>query len=205
MDVRQQDVERIVVEVLKRMMPEAAAVAPSGDGDYGIFDDLESAVVAAEAAYKKINTVATRDRVVAAIRKATLLNAKDIAEKAVAETGMGRVADKIAKLVLQAERTPGSECLAPMAISGDAGLTLIENAAWGVIASVTPSTNPGATVVNNAISMIAGGNAVIFAPHPGAKRTSQMTIQILNKAIIAATGIANLLVAVKEPTIEAAQ
>ena len=49
MDVRQQDVERIVVEVLKKMMsdqPPAAAttvVAASGCdcGDFGLFDRLE--------------------------------------------------------------------------------------------------------------------------------------------------------------------
>ena len=114
---------------------------------------------------------------------------------------MGRVSDKIAKNILVCERTPGTECLSPMAISGDMGLTLIENAPWGVIASVTPSTNPTATVINNAISMIAGGNAIVFAPHPNAKRASQTAIQVLNKAIIEATGIANLLVAVKEPSI----
>ena len=54
MDVRQQDVERIVVEVLKKMMsdqPTAAAttvVAASGCdcGDFGLFDRLEDAVQA---------------------------------------------------------------------------------------------------------------------------------------------------------------
>ena len=61
------------------------------------------------------------------------------------------------------------------------------------IASVTPSTNPTATVINNAISMIAGGNSVIFAPHPNAKRASQTAIQVLNKAIIeAATNVAHV-------------
>ena len=63
MDVRQQDVERIVVEVLKKMMsdqPTAAAttvVAASGCdcGDFGLFDRLEDAVQAAEAAQKKIS------------------------------------------------------------------------------------------------------------------------------------------------------
>ena len=180
MDVRQQDVERIVVEVLKKMMsdqPTAAAttvVAASGCdcGDFGLFDRLEDAVQAAEAAQKKISTVAMRDKIIAAIRKAGLENAKAFAEIAHNETGMGRVSDKIAKNILVCERTPGTECLSPMAISGDMGLTLIENAPWGVIASVTPSTNPTATVINNAISMIAGGNSVIFAPHPNAKRAS---------------------------------
>ena len=202
MDVRQQDVERIVVEVLKKMMsdqPTAAAttvVAASGCdcGDFGLFDRLEDAVQAAEAAQKKISTVAMRDKIIAAIRKAGLENAKAFAEIAHNETGMGRVSDKIAKNILVCERTPGTECLSPMAISGDMGLTLIENAPWGVIASVTPSTNPTATVINNAISMIAGGNSVIFAPHPNAKRASQTAIQVLNKAIIEATGVAKLLV-----------
>ena len=213
MDVRQQDVERIVVEVLKKMMsdqPSAAATTMGSacgcdSGDFGLFDQLEDAVKAAEAAQKKIATVAVRDKIIAVIRKAGLENAKAFSEMAHNETGMGRVSDKIAKNILVCERTPGTECLSPMAISGDMGLTLIENAPWGVIASVTPSTNPTATVINNAISMIAGGNAVVFAPHPNAKRSSQTAIQVLNKAIIEATGIANLLVAVKEPTIEVAQ
>ncbi|GHK57607.1 hypothetical protein KPZU09_73430 [Klebsiella pneumoniae] len=33
-----------------------------------------------------------------------------------------------------------------------------------MVASVTPSTNPAATVINNAISLIAAGNSVVFAP-----------------------------------------
>lgn len=36
---------------------------------------------------------------------------------------------------------------------------------------MTPSTNPAATVINNAISLIAAGNSVIFAPHPAAKKS----------------------------------
>ena len=80
MDVRQQDVERIVVEVLKKMMsdqPTAAAttvVAASGCdcGDFGLFDRLEDAVQAAEAAQKKISTVAMREKNIAAIRMAGL-------------------------------------------------------------------------------------------------------------------------------------
>jgi aldehyde dehydrogenase len=81
----------------------------------------------------------------------------------------------------------------------------VENAPWGVIASVTPSTNPAATVINNAISMISGGNAVVFAPHPAAKRVTKETIRIINRAVVAETGINNLLVCVREPSIEVAQ
>ena len=78
-------------------------------------------------------------------------------------------------------------------------------APWGVVASVTPSTNPAATVINNAISLIAAGNSVIFAPHPAAKKVSQRAITLLNQAIVAAGGPENLLVTVANPDIETAQ
>ncbi len=52
----------------------------------------------------------------------------------VTETGMGRVEDKFAKNVAQARGTPGVECLTPQVLTGDNGLTLIENAPWGVVA-----------------------------------------------------------------------
>ena len=211
--MQKHDVERIVAEVLQRLAPggvvpaaSPSAQAASADaGEDGVFETLDAAVSAAKAAYLKISTVAMRDKVIAAMRKAGVENARMLAEMAVAETGMGRVEDKIKKNVLEAERTPGTEALSPMAITGDAGLTLIENAPWGVIASVTPSTNPAATVINNGISMIAAGNSVVFAPHPAAKRVSQKAIQVLNQAIARETGVRNLLVAVREPTIEVAQ
>jgi len=205
MEFRERDVEQIVAEVLKRLGSSPGGTVAGAGGDSGLFDSLDDAIEAAGAAYKQVSTLAARNKVVAVIRKTGLANARMLAEMAVQETGMGRVEDKVTKNVLMAQQTPGPEVLAPRAMSGDAGLTLEENAPWGIIASVTPSTNPAATVINNSISMIAGGNAVVFAPHPGAKRVSQTAIQLLNKAIVEETGIANLLTAVKEPTIEVAQ
>ncbi|SHG25255.1 acetaldehyde dehydrogenase [Desulfacinum infernum DSM 9756] len=209
MALRQEDIENIVQQVLLQLTHEAPAAPtqrPGGaQGDWGVFERLEDAVEAAREAYPRIGTVAMRERVVTVIRRAARANARRLAEMAVEETGMGRVEDKVKKNLLVAERTPGPEILHPSAITGDAGLTLIENAPWGVIASVTPSTNPAATVINNAISMLSGGNAVVFAPHPGAKRVSQETIRMLNQAIHEETGIDNLLTCVREPSIQVAQ
>ena len=208
MSQQHQDVEKIVQEVLRRLSPaQQGGFAPSSAtaGDSGIFESLDAAVAAARLAYPQVRTLAVRDKAVAAIRRAAIKNSSELAAMAVTETGMGRVDDKIAKNLLVARRTPGTEALTPLAITGDSGFTLVENAPWGVIASVTPSTNPAATVINNGISMIAAGNAVVFAPHPAAKRVTQKTIQLLNQAIEEATGIQNLLVAVREPTIEVAQ
>ncbi len=211
MSLAPQDIETIVRKVVETLQTGSGSVAsaqraaPQSPGDWGLFDNLEDAIAAAKEAQLKLNSVAVRHKAVEAVRKAARENARALAEMAVSETGMGRVEDKISKNLLQAERTPGPECLQPAAISGDAGMTLIENAAWGVIASVTPSTNPAATVINNSISMISAGNSVVFAPHPGAKRVSQTAIQILNRAIAEATGIVNLLVALKEPSIDSAR
>lgn len=73
-----------------------------------------------------------RQQVIQAIREAGEKYARELAELAVTETGMGRVEDKFAKNVAQARGTPGVECLTPQVLTGDNGLTLIENAprAW---------------------------------------------------------------------------
>ncbi len=211
MQAQQDMVERIVSEVMRRMASPATNFqgsvqsGASDQGDYGIFETLEAAVSAAQQSFAHIRTYAVRDKVIAAMRKAGVQEARMLAEMAVSETGMGRIDDKITKNVLEAERTPGTEVLVPTAITGDAGLSLIENAPWGVIASVTPSTNPAATVINNGISMIAAGNSIVFSPHPAAKRVTQKAVQVLNKAIFEATGIQNLMVCVREPSIEIAQ
>jgi aldehyde dehydrogenase len=206
MEIQRQEIESIVLEVLRRLetAEPRVSLAPSS-GEWGIFEKLEDAVGAAAAARRKIETLAVREKVIAAIRRAALDNARRLAEMAVDETGMGRIEDKEKKNLLSAERTPGIEILSPSAISGDTGLTLVENAAWGVIASITPSTNPAATVINNSISMLSGGNAVVFGPHPNAKRTTKETIKAINKAVYDETEINNLLTCVREPSIEIAR
>ncbi|MEH2922461.1 aldehyde dehydrogenase family protein [Samsonia erythrinae] len=175
------------------------------DAQYGIFTSLDDSIHAATHAQKRLDNVNLRQSIIAAIRQAGERYAQALAEMAVQETGMGRVADKYTKNVSQARSTPGTENLTAKVVTGDKGLTLIENAPWGVVASVTPSTNPAATVINNAISMISAGNSVVFAPHPAAKNVSLYTISLLNQAIIAAGGPENLLVSVTEPNIETAQ
>ncbi len=53
--------------------------------------------------------------------------------------------------------------------------------------------------------MVSAGNAAVFNVHPGAKGVCSYQIQLLNRAIVAAGGPANLLAACSEPTIESAQ
>ncbi|MFC2092191.1 aldehyde dehydrogenase, partial [Elusimicrobiota bacterium] len=120
------------------------------------------------------------------------------------ETGMGRLDDKIEKNLLASRKTPGVEDIQPAAYSGDRGLTLIENAPYGIIGAVLPSTNPSSTVINNAISIISAGNSVVFAPHPCAKNVSKKTMQVLSDAAVKAGAPEGLITAMIEPSIEGA-
>ena len=210
MDLDAKEVERIVLDVLQAVRRTttggSASPAPrSGKLAPGIFFELDDAVAAADKAYRALRCLATRQKVIAAIRETGERYARELAEIAVLETGMGRGEDKVLKNISQARQTPGIECLHAAVLTGDRGLTLTENAAWGVIASVTPSTNPACTIINNSISMIAAGNAVVFAPHPAAKKTSQRTITLINEAVVAAGGPEGVVTTVAEPTIEVAQ
>jgi acyl-CoA reductase-like NAD-dependent aldehyde dehydrogenase len=177
-----------------------------GNGD-GLFDDPDSAVTAAQAAYERLHEMPLelRSRMVESMRATAREHADVLAQFAVEETEMGRVEDKIQKNLLTANKTPGPEFLNSMAQTGDDGLMLTEYAPYGVIASITPTTNPTSTIINNSIGMVSAGNAVVFNAHPSAKKCSAYTIQLLNRAIQRAGGPVNLLTCVAEPTIESAQ
>jgi len=185
----------------------SAAVSAGQTGQLGVFSSIDAAIQAAGAAHARLaaGTLELRRKIIASMREAVLANLERIARLAVEETGMGRVQDKAVKNQVAAEATPGVEDLEPTAYSDDHGLTLVERAPYGVIGSITPSTNPTETIISNAIGMIAGGNSVVFNSHPSAKGVSAFTVSLLNQAIEKAGGPANLLCTLAEPTIESAQ
>ena len=190
--------------IIKRVMEEMSVRDLGIKDSDGTFDTMEEAIDAAYTAQKKLLnfSIEERERLIAAMRKAIVDSAMEIATLAVSETGMGRIDHKYLKMKLVAEKTPGTEVLKADVYTGDKGLTLIERGAFGVIGAITPSTNPAATVACNAIGMIAGGNTVVFAPHPGSYNTSLEMLRILNKAIKSAGGPENLITAVRIPNIE---
>ncbi|MCB9454175.1 MAG: aldehyde dehydrogenase EutE [Anaerolineaceae bacterium] len=188
--------------------PRPARPAPlsAGPGD-GLFPDPDSATAAAQAAYEQLNAMPleVRRHMVEAMRATAREHAQVLGHFATEETGMGRPEDKTQKNLLVANKTPGPEFLDTAAWTGDDGLALTEYAPYGVIASITPSTNPTSTIINNSIGMVSAGNAAVFNAHPSAKQCSAYTIQLLNRAIQSAGGPPNLLTCVVEPTIQSAQ
>ncbi len=173
----------------------------------GLYPDVDRAVGAARHAFLALDKLSldSRKRIVEAIRGVARRDAAELGRMAAEETGLGRPEDKEQKNLLVANRTPGPEILQAEAVSGDNGLTLTERAPYGVIAAITPSTNPTSTIFNNAISMLSAGNAVVFNVHPGANRVCNETIRRVNRAITAAGGPPDLLTATEAATIESAQ
>ena len=208
MAIDERRVSSIVAEVLERLEGSKSRPGGSPAGEpLGVHPDLETAVAAAQAAYLAYDQtpLSTRFAIVAAIRETLIANLRPLSELAVEETGLGRVEDKILKNRLVAERTPGPEDLEPLAWSGDHGLTLMERAPYGAIAVLTPVTNPSETVINNGISMIAGGNTLVLCPHPSARRVSLLTVDLMNRAAKRAGAPQPLLHTVAQPSIEVAQ
>ncbi len=197
MNITEQDVRQLVTDVIKNL----------DMGRSGILPDIDSAVEAAETSHLELMAMKleTRGRIVQSMRDAVCSNLELLAKRAVEETGMGNWKDKVIKNRVAALRTPGTEDLQPVSYTDDHGLTLIERAPYGVVGAITPSTNPTATIINNSIGMIAGGNSVVFNVHPSAKEVSALVISILNKAVVQAGGPENMMTGVLNPTIQSAQ
>jgi propionaldehyde dehydrogenase len=184
MDHLEKNIRQLVQEVIRDMnlFPSKKEVNPEKTG---IFSNINEAIRAAGLAFMELNnlTLETRKNIIANIRKTALANNEMISRMAHEETGLGRWEDKIIKNELGISKTPGVEDIVPESWSDDNGLTLVERAPYGVIGSITPSTNPAVTIISNSIGMIAAGNAVVFNPHPSAKKVSAWLITLLNNAI----------------------
>lgn len=208
MNIDTKGIEAIVKKVMDTIDVAEESGKPVVDGENGLFQDMNNAIDAAHAAWKNymVQPLALRYKIIQAIRDIMMKkeNAETICHMAVEETGMGNYEDKLTKQYLVSSRTPGMEDLAADCWTGDDGLTLLELSPFGVIGAMCPTTNPNETIINNSIGMLAAGNAVVFAPHPKAIKTSIYCVKLINKAIKAAGGPENLVVTTEHPTMESA-
>ena len=207
-------IEQIVASVMKELKGSAS---PEIKGEYsgagyngrkfiGVYTDMNEAIDAAEAGYKAVRAMSLeeRERVIAIVRDLTRKEAQTMAHLGVSETKMGRVDHKTAKHMLVADKTPGTDDIKAQVKTGDYGLTLTEMAPFGVVGSITPSTNPSETVICNSIGMIAAGNGVVFNPHPNAIATSNYAVDLINRASAMAGGPKVLVTSVAVPTLDTA-
>jgi sulfoacetaldehyde dehydrogenase len=141
--------------------------------------EIDAMVDAAKAAMNEIAGYNQDDidQVVKAVAWAIFndAHAQELAEIAVADTGLGKIADKITKnkrktlgtlADLMAVKTVG-------VIDDDPALGITTYAKpVGVVGTLTPSTNPAATPANQAMMAIKSKNAIIICPSPAGLRTA---------------------------------
>ena len=107
--------------------------------------------------------------------------AKELAELAVEDTGMGNVDSKIIK---NTRKTFGTlrDLLRAKTVGvierNDARGMVKYAKPVGVVGAVTPSTNPAATPVNKAMMAVKGRNAVVIAGSPAGFQTTLKTVTI---------------------------
>ncbi|MBL8701998.1 MAG: aldehyde dehydrogenase family protein [Alphaproteobacteria bacterium] len=108
---------------------------------------------------------------------------RELAGLAVADTGLGNVDDKILK---NHRKTLGllrdlREARSVGVIAEDWAKGIVEIARpVGVVAAITPSTNPAATPANKIINALKGRNAVIVAPSPKGWTTCRRLVEFVH-------------------------
>ena len=175
-----------------------------GEGVYATVDQAVAAARAAFATYRSVGLEARKD-LIEAVRSMMRSENERLAYMARQETGIGRADDKVLKNALVIEGTPGPEDLEPHVVTGDHGMMITEYAPYGVIGSITPTTNPTSTIINNAIAMLSAGNTVTFNVHPSAKAVSIENVKLINRAVVAAGGPEDLVTCIAVPTLDSAE
>ncbi|MEO1529687.1 MAG: aldehyde dehydrogenase family protein [Planctomycetota bacterium] len=200
-------IRNVVAQVLAEVGPMPPLEHAAASGSNGVFYDADSAVSAARAAFEQLRErpMADRKRVIDIIRRISIEQCEQLGTMEMNETKIGRLEHKIEKLKTLGEQTPGVEFLETVAFSGDNGLAVIDRAPFGVIGAITPVTHSLPTITGNAVSMIAGGNAVVVNPHPSGKQVATEGVRRFNEAILAEVGIDNLICVIAEPTLESAE
>ena len=113
-------------------------------------------------------------------------NNRALAEIAVRDSGLGNVADKVTKnhrktLGLLRDLA-GVKTVGVIAEYPERGITEIARPA-GVVAALTPSTNPGATPANQIINCVKCRNAIILAPSPKGHSTVEKLLEFTHAAL----------------------
>ena len=174
--------------------------------------DLAELVQRARAAQKKVEfwDQDQVDEMVAAAAWETIRqeNAEAVARLAVDETRMGIYEHKLLKHQkktlgtlrdLHGVRTTG-------VIEDDPVKGLIKIAKpVGIIGALTPVTNATSTVAVKAVNALKTRNAIIFAPHPRAKKCAHLTCEQMRAGLKKVGAPVDLILNIEEPSIELSQ
>lgn len=144
------------------------------------------------------------DALVKAAGKVVHDQAEELAVATVEETRMGNVRDKILKNENKARNVwnflKNKNSIGVIEPKNDDGMITVAKPV-GVVGAVTPVTSPAMTIMCNVMFALKGGNAIIIAPHPGAKKTSQLTVNLIADEFAKLGAPQNLVQCIEQPSI----
>ena len=148
------------------------------------------------------------DAIVRDIGKFVFDNAEQLARMAVDETGMGSYEDKILKNKGKARviwnNLKDKKSRGVIGEDAEANLMLVAKP-MGVVAAVTPCTNPIVTPMCNGMFALKTGNAVIFASHPKAQKCTEHLAQEFMKIVKSHDGPDDLVQVITNGSVEKTQ
>ena len=171
----------------------------------GMIDDLVEKAKIASKEYLKLDQEAV-DRIVKAMAMAGLEHHSELAKMAVEETGRGIYEDKMTKNMFATEYVYHSikheKTVGVISKNEEEGYSEIAEPV-GIIAGVTPVTNPTSTTMFKSIISAKTRNVIIFGFHPSAQKCSVRAAEILRDAAVKAGAPENCILWIEEPSITA--
>lgn len=126
------------------------------------------------------------DEVVKIVAKIVHDNAELLAKMAVEETQMGVYEDKVIKNKMKAKviwnNLKDKKSVGIIKRDEKTGITEIAKP-MGVVAAITPTTNPIVTPMSNAMFALKGRNAIIITPHHRSIGCSTKTVELINQEL----------------------
>eukprot|EP00727_Mastigamoeba_balamuthi_P009645 m51a1_g5302 putative acetaldehyde dehydrogenase (899) ;mRNA; r:254553-257653 len=166
-------------------------------------DTILEKVVAAQKIYATY-TQEQVDKIFEAVAMAACMQRIPLAQMAVEDTGMGVMEDKVIKNQFASEFIYNKykyEKTCGLVKSDPANGFSQYAEPLGVIAGIVPTTNPTSTVFFKALISLKTRNAIVFSPHPRAKRCTIAAAQICLDAAVKAGAPANIISWIDQPSI----
>ena len=170
-----------------------------------MIDDLVEKAKKASQEYLKLEQEQVNN-IIRAMAMAGLEHHMDLAKMAVEETGRGIYEDKITKNMFATEYIYHSikydKTVGVISENEEEGYVEIAEPV-GIIAGVTPVTNPTSTTMFKSIIAAKTRNVIIFGFHPSAQKCSVESAKIVRDAAIKAGAPENCVLWIEEPSITA--
>lgn len=178
------------------------AIIIDKQGDYGVFDTMNDAIDSAYEACEEYSKYShsRRNDIINAVIKELKFHIEELSLMTCKQIGTNSYDDLLCENMNALANSENDKYHEAMLTSNNK-FNNLENS-FTVNGVVTPSANPIKTIINNSISMLRAGNAVVFSSNKTAKHVFAHTIKLINNAIETANGPKNLIVTVKEPSIE---